>query len=187
MAVADRTNDILRSACRVIAERGCDGMRMGDVAREAGVSSALVHYYFDTRSELLRRAFLYADDQVDAFIRTAVGRCETPRQRLETSVISYLVDDQAVEQSWRIWSEMLRAALYEPALRPDVEASYSSWIEEVADHVRACAGPQVDDAATAARLCALVDGLAQQALLGGIGRARARALVRQAIAGELRS
>ena len=73
MAVVDRTNDILRAACRVIAERGCDGMRMGDVARSAGVSSALVHYYFDTRSELLRRAFLYADEQVDAFIQGAVG------------------------------------------------------------------------------------------------------------------
>ena len=36
MAVADRTNDILRAACRVIAERGCDGMRMGDVARSDG-------------------------------------------------------------------------------------------------------------------------------------------------------
>ena len=56
MAVADRTHVILRAACSVIAERGCDGMRMGDVARAAGVSSALVHYYFDTRSELLRRA-----------------------------------------------------------------------------------------------------------------------------------
>jgi len=183
MAVADRTHDILRAACRVIAERGCDGMRMGDVARSAGVSSALVHYYFDTRSELLRRAFLYADDQVDAFIQSAVARCETPRERLETAVLSYLVDDQAVEQSWRIWSEMLRAALYEPALRPDVEESYRSWVEEVAAHVRACGG--TDDEASAARLCALVDGLAQQALLGGIGRARARALVRQAIASEL--
>ena len=140
MAVADRTHDILRAACRVIAERGCDGMRMGDVARAAGVSSALVHYYFDTRSELLRRAFLYADEQVDVFIQTAVARCETPRERLETAVISYLVDDEAVERSWRIWSEMLRAALYEPALRPDVEESYRSWVEEVAGHVRACAG-----------------------------------------------
>jgi hypothetical protein len=98
-------------------------------------------------------------------------------------VLSYLVDDEAVEQSWRIWSEMLRAALYEPALRPDVEESYRSWVEEVAAHVRACGG--TDDEASAARLCALVDGLAQQALLGGIGRARARALVRQAIASEL--
>ena len=41
MAVADRTHVILRAACSVIAERGCDGMRMGDVARSAGVSSAL--------------------------------------------------------------------------------------------------------------------------------------------------
>jgi AcrR family transcriptional regulator len=183
MAVADRTHDILRAACRVIAERGCDGMRMGDVARSAGVSSALVHYYFDTRSELLRRAFLYADEQVDAFIQSAVARCETPRERLETAVLSYLVDEEAVEQNWRIWSEMLRAALYEPALRPDVEESYRAWVEEVAAHVRACGG--ADDGASAARLCALVDGLAQQALLGGIGRARARALVRQAIASEL--
>ena len=187
MAVADRTNDILRAACRVIAERGCDGMRMGDVARTAGVSSALVHYYFATRSELLRRAFLYSDEQVDIFVRNAVERSETPRERLETAVVSYLVDDEAVERSWRIWSEMLRAALYEPALRPDVEESYRSWVEEVAELVRACAGPPVDDAAASARLCALVDGLAQQALLGGTGRARARALVRQAIASELKT
>ncbi len=69
---------------------------------------------------------------------------------------------------------MLRAALYEPALRPDVEQSYRSWVEEVAEHVRDCAQERLDDGATAARLCALVDGLAQQALLGGIGRARAR-------------
>jgi hypothetical protein len=82
---------------------------------------------------------------------------------------------------------MLRAALYEPALRPDVEESYRSWVEEVAGHVRACAAGPVDDTASAARLCALVDGLAQQALLGGIGRARARSLVRQAIAAELRA
>ena len=88
----------------------------------------------------MRRAFLYADEQVDAFIQSAVARCETPRERLETAVLSYLVDDEAVEQSWRIWSEMLRAALYEPALRPDVEESYRSWVEEVAEHVRACAG-----------------------------------------------
>ena len=145
-----------------------------------------MHYYFDTRSELLRRAFLYADEQVDAFIQAAVARAETPRERLEMAVLSYLVDDEAVEQSWRIWSEMLRAALYEPALRPDVEESYRSWVAEVAEHVRACA-PAVDDAAGAARLCALVDGLAQQALLGGIGRARARTLVRHAIASELQT
>jgi hypothetical protein len=116
-----------------------------------------------------------------------VAGCETPRERLETAVLSYLVDDAAVEQSWRIWSEMLRAALYEPSLRPDVEQSYRSWVEEVAGHVRDSAQASVDDEAIALRLCALVDGLAQQALLGGIGRARARALVRHAIAAELRA
>jgi len=56
-AVSDRTADILEAACRVIARDGADGLRMGQVAREAGVSSALIHYYFATRADLLLRAF----------------------------------------------------------------------------------------------------------------------------------
>ncbi len=46
--MTDRETGILEAACRVIAREGADGLRMGAVAREAGVSSALIHYYFAT-------------------------------------------------------------------------------------------------------------------------------------------
>ena len=41
---SDRVAEILDSACRVIARDGWHGLRMDAVAREAGVSKALVHY-----------------------------------------------------------------------------------------------------------------------------------------------
>ncbi len=53
----DRIAAILEAACRVIARDGAHGLHMQAVADEAGVSKALVHYYFATRQELLRRAF----------------------------------------------------------------------------------------------------------------------------------
>ena len=42
----DRKHTILDAACRVIAQAGAARLRVADVAREAGVSTALVHYYF---------------------------------------------------------------------------------------------------------------------------------------------
>ena len=186
MAVADRTHDILRAACRVIAERGCDGMRMGDVARSAGVSSALVHYYFDTRSELLRRAFLYADEQVDAFVQ-----CRRPASRDAARAAR---DRRALVPRRRRGGRAELADLVGDAARGALRAGPAARRRGVLPLVgrgggRATCAParlrRSTMQASAARLCALVDGLAQQALLGGIGRARARALVRHAIASEL--
>ena len=69
----EREEAILVAACRVIAQSGAAGLRMSEVAREAGVSSALLHYYFATRHELLVRAFAFADSRVDAHVLALVG------------------------------------------------------------------------------------------------------------------
>ena len=44
-ATGERTRGLLDAACRVVARRGAHALRMADVAREAQVSNALLHYY----------------------------------------------------------------------------------------------------------------------------------------------
>src|SRR6476660_8527731 len=93
-AVSDRTADILEAACRVIAREGADGLRMGLVAREAGGSSALIHYYFATRADLLLRAFEQPGEQADLTIDKLIGdllteasswrRCLSPTRSART-------------------------------------------------------------------------------------------------------
>ena len=48
-----RRVQMLRAAAELVCERGFSETRISDVAKRAGVSSALVIYYFGTRDRLL--------------------------------------------------------------------------------------------------------------------------------------
>jgi TetR/AcrR family transcriptional regulator len=51
---------ILDAARRVFLRRGTSGTRVQDIAAEAGVNQALVHYYFGSKDALAERVFLEA-------------------------------------------------------------------------------------------------------------------------------
>ena len=51
---------ILAAAVRQIAREGIDGVRIARIAMDAGVSTALVHYHFETREALLAEALDYS-------------------------------------------------------------------------------------------------------------------------------
>ena len=87
--MADRKTEILEATCRVIAREGADGLRMGTVAREAGVSSALLHYYFDTRADLLMQAFEHADVKADEAAEQAIADIPTALGRLQRLLLIY--------------------------------------------------------------------------------------------------
>src|SRR5436305_12322718 len=87
--MSDRKTEILEATCRVIAREGADGLRMGTVAREAGVSSALLHYYFDTRADLLMQAFEHADVKADEAAEQAIAAIPTGLGRLQRLLLIY--------------------------------------------------------------------------------------------------
>jgi AcrR family transcriptional regulator len=187
--VSDRTADILEAACRVIARDGADGLRMGQVAREAGVSSALIHYYFATRADLLLRAFEHADEQADLTIDALIGDLPNGAARLERVLVAYAVGTH-FRSDWILWVEMWRGAIFDERLRPVVRSSNDLWVEEIADLIRegrsdGSIGAGGDASEMATRLTALVDGLGLQVLTGIMDHQRAGELVRGAIAAEL--
>src|SRR5438552_19196187 len=50
----DRRHALVAAAFGQIAERGFEGLRTRDVAAEAGVNIATLHYYFPTKEALIR-------------------------------------------------------------------------------------------------------------------------------------
>lgn len=73
---ADTRDLILNAAEQLFSKHGFYGVTIREVAREAGVDTALVHYYFGAKRELfdavfLRRAEVWNNERVDGINRYA--------------------------------------------------------------------------------------------------------------------
>ena len=68
-----RRIEMLRAAAELICERGFGDTRIADVA--AGVSSALVIYYFGTRDRLLVDALRYSEESFYEAAEKMLAEC----------------------------------------------------------------------------------------------------------------
>ncbi len=55
---------ILLAAQKVFIEKGMDGARMQEIANEAGINKALLHYYFRTKQKLFEAIFKMVFSQI---------------------------------------------------------------------------------------------------------------------------
>ena len=68
---------ILDATVRVLEEHGGRGVRMGDIAKAAGISRQAVYLHFASRTELLVAATRYLDEVLDVDRRLAPSRAAT--------------------------------------------------------------------------------------------------------------
>ncbi|HEY4456662.1 MAG TPA: TetR/AcrR family transcriptional regulator [Pseudonocardiaceae bacterium] len=167
---AERKDQLLRATCAVIAESGIRDLRMTDVAKQAGVSSGTVHYYFDSKQALIHAAFEYnfrdsLQRRVD--LLTTGGDALT---LLERVVTSYAPADPDSVAAWRVWAELWVHGLREPELRALNETIYGEWRAIVVGLVRDAQDQGLlvpgDAVQVANTIVAMIDGLAIQVLLG---------------------
>lgn len=112
---ADQTRtQILEAAEALFAERGLHGVAVRDVAREAKVDSALVHYHFGSKNDLFSAALL---GRAEGFMREREAALEAciadanGKPTLEDVIIAYtkpyLEHAQSGEPGWRSWFKLL--------------------------------------------------------------------------------
>jgi len=101
----DTRERILEAACRAIARDGSRRVRLQDIAEEAGVSKALLHYYADSREQLLADAFEYGDERARLRVRQEIAGGGTGSERLRSLLHLYFADETEVREDWMIWSE----------------------------------------------------------------------------------
>ena len=57
-----RREQILEAACQAILDRGFPATRITDIAAAAGTSTGTIHYYFETKDEVLVAALKWAGE-----------------------------------------------------------------------------------------------------------------------------
>ncbi len=191
--MADRKTEILKATCRVIGRSGAHDLRVEDVAKEAGVSPALVYYYFDTRGELLSRAFDYADQRSTEHTMTHIDLDAPGRARLEEILFHEFDEAPDVRENWVIWSEMDAIAIFDKELLVSVEKRSANWTKIVSDLIIAgqtdgsigTNGVAPEDSAE--RLTAINDALGTKLMLGMMDRGSVERVMHDAIELELRA
>jgi AcrR family transcriptional regulator len=184
----DRVDAILRAACRVVVARGAHDLRIGTVAKEAGVSRTLVHYYFTTRQELLRAAFAYAEDRRVEALEAELAALPTGAARAERALLRTI--EPALDETPALWNEVWSSFRDDAELRPLVQDRYRAWAERIVrlleDGREDGSVSQVVDSLEAGwRLAATADGLDSILYLGLVDQGRARQLLASCLQREL--
>ncbi|MBO2446320.1 TetR/AcrR family transcriptional regulator [Actinomadura barringtoniae] len=190
--MSDRQMLILKAAVRMIAKKGVRGLRVEELAAEAGVSTALIYYHFGDRAGLLRRTLEYVSERAERYTAEAMERSDDARTQLTDMLLLELQDDPAIIENSSAWGELRASAIFDPDLRAQLGDSTRTWVDdlsELIDQARSdgTAHEDTDARASAERLTALIEGLSNRWLSGSTPLGRAQDLVRQAVSLELDS
>lgn len=189
-SVTDRRTQLLQATITVIARRGVRGMRVQEVAKDAGVSVTLLYHYFGSREGLLEAALEAVSDQAGRYAAQAAEGATSARAELVARLVGELRGTDEIQTNSAAWGELRWASVFDERLRPAVHKLTGEWVDEIAElveRVRTEEGSpgSLDAGAVAERLVALVEGLSGRWLTGAVEPEHLQELLADAITIEL--
>jgi AcrR family transcriptional regulator len=163
---AERRQQVVAVASRLIAEAGLDAVTVRDVAVAAECSTAIVSHYFHNKRELLFLTY-------HSSIERATARCEAALAGTEGDLKAYLTElmplgeEQLIE--WKIWVAFWARAVADPEIaevqRNCILRTRGNILKIMRDLAsKGALSPDVDLADEARRILTLMLGLAVQTL-----------------------
>lgn len=181
---ADGRTALLDAACRSIARKGLRGLRVEEVASDAGVAPSLIYYHFGDRATLLRSALEYVGEKAATY--TEVDHDASGREALLESLVAEIQDDPEIRDNSAAWGEFRDLAVFDRSLRPTFTRSAQRWIDDISRLIQrgqedgSIASDLVSEAA-AQQLTAMTEGLSTRWLAGFLTTEEARAGLREAV------
>lgn len=160
---------ILTAAAEVIAEIGFENVRMRIVAERAGVSTAALHYHFDTREKLFAEALRFSFEHTGRDVYQST-ETDSATKRLARIITASLPTTESLHREWAMYQELWCRANREPEARAvaiELNRAQQGWIEEtLADGIAAGEFARCDTSAHARLISSLCDGFGVQLMFG---------------------
>jgi len=162
-----RRIEMLRAAAELICERGFGDTRIADVAKRAGVSSALVIYYFGTRDRLLVDALRYSEESFYEAAEQMLAEVASLRERLSLLIKWTCVPDgkDEIPGTWGLWFDLWAQALRHDEIKAGRAELDARWRKMIIDAIDSSELSGKDKRMFALEFAALLDGLSIQVAL----------------------
>ena len=133
----EKARRIVQAMRNSLAERGAAGSTFDQVAREAGVSRGLLHYYFGSKERLLVEVVRHDCEERVAALDAGLAGASSPDEIVEILVEqlkAFLEDDP---RSPTVVYEMLSASRHSEEIRQELAELYRTWRSHLADALEA--------------------------------------------------
>lgn len=118
---------ILQAAEKIFAKSGFKGAATADIAREAGIPKANVHYYFNTKDELYREVLRHVlNDWMSAAITFEAQ--DDPTEALRAYVIAKMEFSRKRPYGSRVWAREIMSGA--PVLDNFLATTLKAWLNE---------------------------------------------------------
>jgi AcrR family transcriptional regulator len=163
-----RRIEMLRAAAELICERGFGDTRIADVAKRAGVSSALVIYYFGTRDRLLVDALRYSEESGYEAAEKMLAEIPSLHERLSFLIKWTCVpeSDSDMPGAWGLWFDLWAQAFRHDEVKAGRVELDARWRSMIVDAIKSAdLDADIDARLFALEFSALLDGLSIQVAL----------------------
>ena len=163
-----RRIEMLRAAAELICERGFGDTRIADVAKRAGVSSALVIYYFGTRDRLLVDALRYSEESFYEAAKQMLAEVPSLRERLSLLIKWTCVPEgnDEIPGAWGLWFDLWAQAFRHDEIKAGRVEADARWRKMIVDAIKSSElDKKVNARMFALEFAALLDGLSIQVAL----------------------
>jgi AcrR family transcriptional regulator len=165
----DKAQRIIEAMRASVGTRGAAGSTFDHVAREAGVSRGLLHYYFGSKEQLLVEVVRHDCEMRIAGMDERIAAAGDVDQIIAALVVGLEDFIEGEPGSQAVTYELLSASRHSEEIRAELAELYRRWRESLAEALRAkqregVVGLDADPESVASMLFALGDGFGIQVL-----------------------
>ena len=106
-ALAPKQAHLIRSAYKVMGEKGLNHLSLQDVADEAGVSKAILPYYFESKENLILLTMRWVLARVARRIHEAIDEVESAEEKVSAMVDAIFVSPESNRRFYLVFFDFL--------------------------------------------------------------------------------
>ncbi len=152
-----RREAIVKATIQEVARAGSLEVTVAQIARRAGVSSALAHHYFGSKEAIFVAAMRHVLTVFGAEVRGALATADTPRERVEAVVRASFSAASFRRESIAAWLNFYVLAQTMPEARRLLSVYHRRMRSNLVHDLRPLVGERAGDVAEG--LGALIDGV----------------------------
>ena len=167
----ERKDQIVKATIHCITQHGYDNFSMQDVARKAGVSKGIIHYYFLNKDDLMMSVLCRISKDIHEVVLHELENYSTPEEKLRIFIEKCLEIIQNTRAYYQVSIDFWPQVIQKNEVRSIFQSHYNRLrkicIEILEQGIEQRVFRKVDTADFSNFIISVIDGVSLQYLLNG--------------------